>query len=464
MPCHCGGSSAKIGEKCVFSDIYCYFCTLLVQLGVMGQVLTLSQLNGLVADAVAFGVPGEYIVCAELSGVRESHGHCFMELVENSPDMRTPVAKASAKCWKSTWQVLSPAFVRVTGEHLRAGMKVMLTVRADFHVAYGFSWIVLDISAEYSLGEMSRRRHEIVDQLKREGVFHLQHELRLPRFCQRIAVVSAETAAGYGDFVAQLTGNGYGLAFGTALFAAVMQGEGVESAVVDALGRIYARADEFDCVVIIRGGGATADLAGFDTLALAEHIANFPLPIITGIGHERDESVADMVASIRTKTPTAAAAFLIDHLHATSELVENAARSLRQYAASRLETEQARIANMATASRLLASRLLDSWRNGLGMMVSRLPAMASMALRNEFHRMDMLSARVAALDPQLMLKRGYAIVSKDGHAVRDAANLSGGDMIDVRLGRGSFTATVADTLIGRGRANKKQQRNGKTTV
>jgi len=430
----------------------------------MEQALTLSQLNGLVADAVAFGVPGEYIVCAELAGVRESRGHCFMELVENAPDMHTPIAKASAKCWKSTWQVLSPAFVRVTGEHLRAGMKVMLTVRADFHVAYGFSWIVLDISAEYSLGEMSRRRHEIVERLKRDGIFDLQHELRLPRFCQRIAVISAETAAGYGDFVAQLAGNGYGLAFSTTLFAAVMQGEGVENSVAGALEQIYRRVDEFDCVVMIRGGGATSDLAGFDTLALAEHIANFPLPIITGIGHERDESVADMVACIRTKTPTAAAAFLIDHLHSTAEMVENAARTLWQYATSRIETEQTRVANMAVSLRLLAAQFVSTRQNRLAMMAERLPALASMALQNELHRIDMLSARTAALDPQLMLKRGYAIVSKDGRVVRDAASLDRGDTIDIQLGHGRLTATVGSTAIGRERASNKTKRNGKTTV
>lgn len=457
----------------------------------MRQALTLSQLNGMVADAVTLGVPGEYIVCAELANVREKSGHCYMELVEKDAEQNTPIAKAEAKCWRQTWQRLAPHFIYVTGQPLTIGMKVMLTVRADFHIAYGFAWIVTDISPEYSLGEMARRRQEIVAKLKSEGVFDLQHDLQLPHFCKRIAVVSAEGAAGYGDFVAQLMHNGYGLAFSVTLFAAIMQGERVESSVIAALNQIYQQIDSFDCVVIIRGGGATSDLVGFDTMALAENIANFPLPIITGIGHERDESVADMVACVKVKTPTAAASFLIDNLRQTADFLNNAAIAIQRYATQRMEIERTRLLHISTllprqaaamvqreqmrvdhlqsllpiyAHSMVAScrTHLDTMNqqmanaakmciqreyNRLNVMDKKLPSTASYMIQREKHRIELLSTRLSALDPKLMLRRGYAIVSMDGRTVKDAASLHQGDAIGIRfeVGRAKAEVTAIDT-------------------
>ena len=249
-----------------------------------------------------------------------------MELIEKDEQTATPIAKASAKCWASKWILVRPYFERTTGQRLVAGMKVLLKVYPQFHEAFGFSWIVTDIDPTYTLGDMARKRQEIIRQLKEEGVFDLQKELTLPLFCQRIAVISSETAAGYGDFCNQLADNPYGFQFQTQLFPAIMQGEGVEQSIINALERIYDQ--PFDCVVIIRGGGATSDMSGFDTLALAEHVANFPLPIITGIGHDRDESILDMVSHTRVKTPTAAAALLIDHLKEVLDNHNNAQSSI----------------------------------------------------------------------------------------------------------------------------------------
>ena len=241
-------------------------------------------------------------------------GADYLELIQKDERSNTPIAKAHANCWRNRWMLIKPNFERVTGQRIHAGMKVLLKVHAQFHENYGFSWIVDDIDPNYTMGDMARKRLEIVNTLKAEGVFELQKELVLPMFCQRIAVISSATAAGYGDFCNQLADNDYGLQFTTRLFPATMQGEGVEQSIIAALDSINAEYEEFDCVVIIRGGGATSDLSGFDTLALAENVANFPLPIITGIGHERDESVLDMISFQRVKTPTAAAAFLINHL------------------------------------------------------------------------------------------------------------------------------------------------------
>lgn len=259
--------------------------------------LTLFELNSLVRDALETTLDSPFWVEAELSEAREVRGHCYMELVQKDIFSATPIARASAKCWKQRWQVLRPKFEGVAGQPLRAGMKVMLQVAASFHEAYGFAWIVQDIDPTYTMGDMARKRLEIIRQLRQEGVFDMQKELTIPMFAQRVAVISSESAAGYGDFRGQLSNNDYGFKFYPRLFAAVMQGECVEQSVVAALNEINRHADDFDVVVIIRGGGATADLSGFDTLELAENVANFPLPIITGIGHERDESVLDMVSN-----------------------------------------------------------------------------------------------------------------------------------------------------------------------
>ena len=244
----------------------------------MRKSLTLYELNALVRETLALQMPDEYWVEAELSEAREVRGHCYMELIQKDDRSNTPVAKASAKCWASTWQLVKPHFMRVTGQQVHAGMKVLLKVYAQFHESYGFSWIVTDIDPTYTLGDMARKRLEIIRQLKEEGVFELQKELRLPMFCQRIAVISSANAAGYGDFVNQLESNEYGFRFHTQLFPAIMQGEGVEQSVIAALNKIFERLEKedsslftlhsslnFDCVVIIRGGGATSDLSGFDT-------------------------------------------------------------------------------------------------------------------------------------------------------------------------------------------------------
>ena len=287
--------------------------------------LSLFELNSIVREVISMSLPDSYWVEAELSEAREGYGgHCYLELIEKEERSNTPIAKAHASCWRNRWMFIKPNFERITGQRIHAGMKVLLKVHAQFHENYGFSWIVDDIDPNYTMGDMARKRLEIINTLKAEGVFELQKELALPMFCQRIAVISSATAAGYGDFCNQLADNDYGLQFQTRLFPATMQGEGVEQSVIAALDSINAEWEQFDCVVIIRGGGATSDLSGFDTLALAENVANFPLPIITGIGHERDESVLDMISFQRVKTPTAAAAFLVNHLTEVYARVVNA--------------------------------------------------------------------------------------------------------------------------------------------
>ena len=405
--------------------------------------LSLYELNQMVADAISMGMPDDYWVEAELSEAREVRGHCYMELVQKDLFGNTPVARASAKCWKSTWMKILPRFERVTGQQLHAGMKVMLKVRADFHAAYGFSWIVSDIDPTYTMGDMARRRQEIVNQLREEGVFDLQKELEIPMFAQRIAVVSSENAAGYGDFCNQLADNEYGFVFQTMLFPAIMQGEQVEQSVIAALNNINNVVDDFDVVVIIRGGGATADLSGFDTLALAENVANFPLPIITGIGHDRDESVLDMVSHTRVKTPTAAAAFLIDHLAEVMSRIDECQTAVVAYVNRRMEMERMRLDRLSTHLAASCKEHLLNKRHRVELLAGNLLPLVMRRMMAERHRTDMLEQRANALDPCLLLKRGYSFTLHEGKIVRDASTLKPGDEIETRLEKGRVTSIVS---------------------
>ena len=430
----------------------------------MVKALSLYELNSLVADVIDTTLSRSYWVEAELSEARENRGHCYMELIEKSEGSNVPIARASSKCWSNIWMLIKPAFVRITGQEIRAGMKVMLQVHAQFHPQYGFSWIVDDINPEYTMGDMMRKRQEIICQLKAEGVFELQKELRLPMFAQRIAVISSETAAGYGDFCNQLETNEYGLHFHVELFPAVMQGDSVEQSIINALNQINSLEEEFDCVVIIRGGGATADLSGFDTLNLAENVANFPLPIITGIGHERDESVLDMVSFQRVKTPTAAAAYLIDHLASTLMRVENAQAAIVEGVRRALEVEKMRIQHIGSHIPVLFSVVrtkqeasLDSLSQRLVMKMKErikqadfhlstlqnrmLPTLQN-RLFSEQHRLDILAQRARLLDPSLLLKRGYSITLCNGKTIHNAKELKKGDTITTRFEKGEVESKV----------------------
>ena len=410
---------------------------------------TLRQLNLLVREAIEDALPDEYWVEAELSECRENSGHCYMELVEKDEHSKTPIARASAKCWRQTWLVVKPYFERTTGQSLRAGMKVLLRVYAQYHETYGFSWIVSDIDPTYTLGDMARRRQEIIQQLKAEGIFDLQRELHIPTFAKRIAVISAQNAAGYGDFCRQLEDNNYGFKFDIQLFPAIMQGEQVEQSVINALEQIYSLTSHpspltpiFDVVVIIRGGGATADLSGFDTLALAENVAQFPIPIITGIGHERDESILDMIANTRVKTPTAAAAFLIDNLLHVLERLDDASQRISYAVNQRIAIQKTRIATLATLIPTLAQRMLGDQRHRIETIQQRLPIAIERRMTHQKHLLESLSLKLQGFDPQLLLSRGYSITLKNGKAVRDPRQLKPGDEIETRVEKGTIRSRV----------------------
>ena len=430
----------------------------------MENALTLYELNSLVVELIDKVMPSSYWVEAEIADARESKGHLYLELIEKDESTNIPIARASAKCWRSSWLMIGPHFEHVAGVKLRAGLQIMIQVHAQFHAQYGFSWIIDDINPEYTMGSMARKRNEIIAQLKSEGVFELQRELCLPLFAQRIAVISSASAAGYGDFCNQLQHNEYGFRFQMQLFQAFMQGEQVEQSIVAALNLISTKEDDFDCVVIIRGGGATADLSGFDTLVLAENVANFPLPVITGIGHERDESILDMVAHTRVKTPTAAAAFLIDHLAATLNRIEQAQISIQRMVEHRIQHEKLHLQQLSTHIPILFSmvknrenaRLDDYWHALLQRVMLHLqqskmrvellsnkviPATTNKLMAKQ-HKLQLLEQRVDGVNPERMLRLGYSLTYKNGYVLRNVNEVKAGDEITTRLEGGIITSVV----------------------
>lgn len=405
------------------------------------RTFTLLELNRMVRETIERQMDGKYWVEAELSDLHDRN-HCYMELVENDPFGPTPLAKARAVCWANRWTALRSKFERQTQQQLRPGIKVRMMVTPTFHEAYGFAYQVSDIDPDYTLGDIVRKRMEIIRQLKEAGIFDLQRELVLPRFAQRIAIVSSAQAAGYGDFCHQIDDNSYGLSFSHELFAAIMQGEQVEQSVIAALDRINARIDEFDVVVIIRGGGATTDMSGFDTLALAENVANFPLPIITGIGHDRDECILDMVSYMRVKTPTAAAAFLIDHLSEVYAALVSARERISRIAERHLAYEKMRLKQLADRIPTLFALTRERQTKRIDALAHRLDSAATQRLERERHRLQLVAQRAQAQDPIHILHRGYSITLHNGHALRSGDELANGDIIETRLEQGTLKSEI----------------------
>ena len=426
--------------------------------------LSLYELNALVRQSVRLCMPDAYWVQAELSDVRTNYsGHCYLEFVQKDPKSNALLAKARGIVWSNVFRELKPYFERETGQAFVAGLKVLVKVTVDFHELYGYSLTVSDIDPTYTLGDMAKRRREILQRLEEEGVLTLNKELDLPELAQRIAVISSPTAAGYGDFCDQLERNAFGFVFYTKLFPAVMQGEQVEASIIRALNRINAEAGRWDVVVIIRGGGATSDLSGFDTYELATNCAQFPIPIITGIGHERDDTVIDMVAHTRVKTPTAAAEFLINHLRETADRLEQYAsffyqevpgwlgeqkERLERFVARIPARVQMRLQNEGFRQERLVKRIHLAWQTRVMretyrlQLDGRLNVALQSRLQREGGRLQLLEQQVKAASPELLLQKGYSITLKNGKAVTDASALHPGDEVVTRVAKGEFKSKI----------------------
>ena len=429
------------------------------------QGMTLSEFNARIEHQLngAANLQNQWVI-AETSDLRLNRsGHCYTELIEKDAQ-GTTIAKVGAAIWANTYSKLYYKFQQATGQNLATGMKVLVNVTATFHRLYGIKVIINDLDPSYTMGDMERHRQEILNKLKEEGVIDMNKQLPWTDVPQRIAIVSAAGAAGYGDFMNQLQGNPYGLQFYTCLFSAVMQGAQTVPSVLAALDRINRHLDLFDCVVIIRGGGATSELNSFDNYDLAATVAQFPLPVIVGIGHERDVTVLDYVASIRVKTPTAAAEWLIqrgsnalDHLDELQDAVVTAVRETvsqaREHLAyfstlipasarSIIDTNRLRLDNYTKNIPFAASNLIVNQRTRLQRAVERMESAVNTAMQREQQRWQSLADKAALLSPVNTLRRGYSLVMKDGKCVTAATQLHPGDHINVQLAEGTADATV----------------------
>lgn len=401
------------------------------------ESLSLYELNRLIRLTLNECMADAYWVQAELSEVREAYnGHCYIELVQKAERGNTLLAKARGNIWANIYKMLKPYFESETGQCFTAGIKVLLQVTVEYHEQYGLSLTVHDIDPTYTLGDMARRRKEILMQLETEGVLTLNKELPMPLLPQRVAVVSAAGAAGYGDFSDQLLHNPYGFAFYPKLFPAVMQGDRVEVSIIAALDMIAAERDDWDVVVIIRGGGATSDLSGFDTYPLAANCAQFPLPIITGIGHERDDTVLDMIAHTRVKTPTAAAEFLVAQLVDAADMLEQLVTTLTHGVNERMRREETRLTQLATRLPSLFALTHARQLHRIEQLENRMRAALQQTIVNQTHRLALLEKVLEGASPQLILQRGYSITRCDGKVVRDVASLPQGAVLTTQFADG----------------------------
>ena len=394
------------------------------------QALSLHELNGLVKRSIRSCMPDTYWLQAELSDVRSNYsGHCYLEFVQKDASGNNLIAKARGTIWNNVYKILKPYFEQATGQTFTAGIKVLVQVSVEFHELY-------------TVGDMVRRRREILRQLEDEGVLDLNKELEMPMLPQRIAVISSATAAGYGDFCNQLEGNPFGYGFHVELFPAIMQGERVEETILAALDAVNARIKEFDVVVIIRGGGATSDLSGFDTYLLAASCAQFPLPIITGIGHERDDTVIDMVAHTRVKTPTAAAEYLIAKVDECADVLSQTSARLIESVQNRLLWEHRRVDDLKQRVPSAVYKRIADAKYTLLMSQGRIRQASKLRLSASAHRLELLQQRLADAMPEKQLARGYSITLKEGKVVKDASALKEGDVITTRLFDGEIKSEI----------------------
>ena len=407
------------------------------------ESMSLYELGRLIRLTLREGLPDAYWVQAELSEVREGYnGHCYIELVQKAERGNSLLAKARGTIWANVYKMLKPYFESTTGQMFAAGIKVLLQVSVEYHEQYGLSLTVHDIDPTYTLGDMARRRKEILQQLEEEGVLTLNKELPMPLLPQRVAVISAAGAAGYGDFCDQLSGNPYGFVFYPKLFPAVMQGDRVEETIIAALDKIAGQDAMWDVVVIIRGGGATSDLSGFDTYALAANCAQFPLPIITGIGHERDDTVLDMVSHTRVKTPTAAAEHLISCMVEAATALDELVGDLANGITERMHREEKRVEQIAQRMPALFSVIYANSVHRIEQLEMRMHTALQHNLVKQTHRLDLMEKVIEGASPMQILQRGYSITRCEGRVVRNAAELPEGSVLTTTLADGEVKSAV----------------------
>ncbi len=466
----------------------------------MNGKLTLTELQLIIKDSLFIALPEMYWVIAEISEIKENYsGHCYLELVEKHPEEQSIRARVRAVIWNSRYRFLRSFFENATGETLREGIKVLVRVKVDYHEIYGLSLVINDIDPAFTIGEMAMIRQQILRRLTEEGVLNMNKDIRFPAVPQRIAIISSKNAAGYTDFMKHLTDNSFGYVFYTLLVETPMQGSETEPGVLRAFERIAGFTDKIDVVVIIRGGGSQTDLSWFDNYNIAYYVTQFPVPVITGIGHEKDLSVTDIVANKALKTPTAVADFLVECMNEAENHLLDMSSRIADTSAGILEEAKKRIDSCRVKLIPLARVMLSGLKEQLSFTIiemintgkeyilkaallpanqhSRLSA-ASKALlsanSNEIVRRrtklesssgkftGQMGTRLAALenslkmlDPVNVLKRGFTITSRDGRIIRSKSELKDKDLISTRFSDGSVISRVEEE--GRGEGEKEKE-------
>lgn len=426
------------------------------------EAMTLLDLNRLLASLITTPATQDVWITAELSDVAVRGGHCYMELLQKNPETGATIARARGTIWANVYRVLSANFIATTGQQFATGLKVMLRVSASMHPVYGMSLNISAVNPEYTMGDLLRRRQEILNRLQKEGILDMNRTIECASIPQRIAIISAPGAAGYGDFINQLYNNPSKLRFHTQLFPAIMQGERTPETIISSLKAIASQCEDWDCVVIIRGGGATSDLAAFENYDLAASIAQFPLPVIIGIGHERDITVLDYVAFMRVKTPTAAAEWLISRGDDALNHLRLKAGELLQTVSDRISGDHKQLAYYEGIIPLATTSMCERAGNKLRNAMQALASISTQRITAELSRLDFsaeniksrldtrlqrqrdnLNAKEALLDvlsPQATLRRGYSITRINGKAVKSIAQISSGDVITTTLADGNITS------------------------
>ena len=374
--------------------------------------LSLIELNKLIQDTLKNNLDPSYWIVAEIGALNVNQkGHCYLELLQTDNDK--VVAKVRATIWSYTYRNLSTWFQGITGQPLAEGMKILANIKINIHELYGYSLNIQDIDASYTIGEKEKIRQEVINKLVGDGVFEMNKELTLPLVPQKTAVISSPTAAGYGDFIQHLDENPYGYIVDTTLFEAIMQGSEAPESIIGALHRID-EADNYDLIILIRGGGSQLDLECFDNYELCSHLAQYPMPVITGIGHERDETIADMVAHTKLKTPTAVAEFILQGMSSFEMLINDEATKISKMARHILQNTYTRLMSTGTTIRMKAESVVLNENHRLGIVKEQIKHKAQNQLEQQDNKLAQLVAQHRLLKPENAFKRGFTFSSING--------------------------------------------------
>lgn len=404
---------------------------------------SLTELGAHLKEVIRVNYDSALWLRAEISECREnSNGHCYLEFIEKDTASDQIRAKMKGVIWANNYRMIKPYFEESTGQSLRAGLNVLVAVTMEFHEVYGLSLNVRDVDPSFTLGELALRRLEVIRQLESDGVADMNKLLELPQITQRIAIISSASAAGYEDFCNQLNNNERGFVFYTHLYPAIMQGDQAAGSIIAALESIYENVQLYDVVVIIRGGGASTDLSCFDSYELALNVAQFPLPILSGIGHQRDLTILDMVAHSSVKTPTAAAAFLISKLVDMEDKALNLFDAIREQVSDILSNQQHHLTELRWKMRQAIQQKTSQRSLVLERNYSRLQHATKMALQHRRNQLEMIDGKVKQHSPAFLLKYGYTITTYQGKRISSAANLKKGNQLRTYFSDGDVSSTV----------------------